>query len=504
MEPLIVLLMLVLVIRWLMLRGRFSDLERQINELASAQDKDVSLRANLVQRVFALEQERKKNTAVPEQTPARVAVAKELVRDALAPVAPAAEITPLSIASAEIAPAPPVEPPAATLGAAPWLEPLATPDIQAAQAPPVEVPFRTVTASLPTSDVVSHVVPPSETPAFRAAAVEAAPVQPVETPEIAQPEPEIAAAVAEASEAPPPVVTPVPPAPEIRVFRAPAIETARVQPLEAPAPGPVTPPPEPVVAVLSAPPSAPVREPEDVGPTGVPDDTWAHSIDDASSDANPATVPPGRSAGSVERGSSDYDIRQTFSAAVSYSIPAPASGVWKAMFGNWWTDLIVYARTAPPVNVVSGQDPFGNFLSGASSVQRPNLVSGAPLWIADPNVADGKRINKAAFATPTGAVQGNLGRNTLRGFGATQVDLTLRRQFKLRERLALQARADLFNIFNHPNFGPPINYLISPLFGQSTQMLGASLGSGGQNGGLNPLYQIGGPRSAQLALKLLF
>jgi hypothetical protein len=34
--------------------------------------------------------------------------------------------------------------------------------------------------------------------------------------------------------------------------------------------------------------------------------------------------------------------------------------------------------------------------------------------------------------------------------------------------------------------------------------LGASLGSGGQNGGLNPLYQIGGPRSAQLALKLIF
>ena len=54
------------------------------------------------------------------------------------------------------------------------------------------------------------------------------------------------------------------------------------------------------------------------------------------------------------------------------------------------------------------------------------------------------------------------------------------------------------------NFGPPINYLSSPQFGQSTQMLGASLGSGGQTGGLTPLYRIGGPRSAQLALKLLF
>jgi hypothetical protein len=84
------------------------------------------------------------------------------------------------------------------------------------------------------------------------------------------------------------------------------------------------------------------------------------------------------------------------------------------------------------------------------------------------------------------------------------VDFALRRQFRLRERLSLQARAELFNIFNHPNFGSPINYLSSPLFGQSTQMLGASLGSGGQNGGLNPLYQIGWPRSAQLALKLQF
>jgi hypothetical protein len=46
--------------------------------------------------------------------------------------------------------------------------------------------------------------------------------------------------------------------------------------------------------------------------------------------------------------------------------------------------------------------------------------------------------------------------------------------------------------------------MTSPLFGQSTQMLGASLGGGGQTGGLNLLYQIGGPRSVQLALKLVF
>ena len=113
-------------------------------------------------------------------------------------------------------------------------------------------------------------------------------------------------------------------------------------------------------------------------------------------------------------------------------------------------------------------------------------------------------INEAAFSIPAAARQGTLGRNALRGFGATELNLTLRRQFLLTDRVGMQARADFFNVFNHPNFGPPVNFMTSPLFGQATQMLGASLGSGGSNGGLNPLYQIGGPRSVQLALKLTF
>jgi hypothetical protein len=91
----------------------------------------------------------------------------------------------------------------------------------------------------------------------------------------------------------------------------------------------------------------------------------------------------------------------------------------------------------------------------------------------------------------------------LRGFGATQVDLAVQRQFHITERLGLRFRAEFFNIFNHPNFGSPTNTLSSPLFGYSTQMLASSL-AGGSNAGFNPLYQIGGPRSIQLALKLQF
>ena len=89
--------------------------------------------------------------------------------------------------------------------------------------------------------------------------------------------------------------------------------------------------------------------------------------------------------------------------------------------------------------------------------------------------------------------QGDLGRNTLHGFGATQWDMTLRRQFRFTERVSLQARGDFFNLPNHPNFGGPINYLSSPQFGQAAMMLNNYLGTAGQGGGLNPLYQIGGP-----------
>ena len=84
------------------------------------------------------------------------------------------------------------------------------------------------------------------------------------------------------------------------------------------------------------------------------------------------------------------------------------------------------------------------------------------------------------------------------------MDVSLRRQFNLTERVRLQLRAEVFNLFDRPNFGNPVNDLGSSLFGQSVQTLGGSLGAGGVNGGLSPVYQVGGPRSAQFTLKVQF
>jgi hypothetical protein len=78
------------------------------------------------------------------------------------------------------------------------------------------------------------------------------------------------------------------------------------------------------------------------------------------------------------------------------------------------------------------------------------------------------------------------------------MNLAIRRDFPIHERLKLQFRAEAFNIFNHPNFGTIDSLLGDPAFGQATATLANSLGV------LNSLYQQGGPRSMQFALKLMF
>ena len=88
-------------------------------------------------------------------------------------------------------------------------------------------------------------------------------------------------------------------------------------------------------------------------------------------------------------------------------------------------------------------------------MQRPNVVPGVPFYVADPNAPPGGwTINKAAFSISASGL-GDLGRNALRGFGATQIDFTVRRTFALSERVRLQSSAHLFNIFNHPNVRGP-------------------------------------------------
>lgn len=249
--------------------------------------------------------------------------------------------------------------------------------------------------------------------------------------------------------------------------------------------------------------------------------SWSHSIDTASA----SSFGSGTNAliafnPNVNRGPSDFDIRNAFSIALTYDVPAPKNSAFaNAIMRGWSTENILQVRSAPPVDADSL--PFFPLSDGFITNVRPDVVPGIPLYLHGSQYPGGKAFNPNAFTnpptTPAGCNpatdfpcnptrQGNLGRNALRGFGATQWDFAVHRDFPFHESLKLQFRAEMFNVLNHPNFAPPIGDLTDPRFGQSIQLLGQGLsGAFGMGGGaFNPLYQIGGPRSIQFALKLIF
>lgn len=241
--------------------------------------------------------------------------------------------------------------------------------------------------------------------------------------------------------------------------------------------------------------------------------TWSHAIDNGSNVnlPNPYTSVYNPN---WDRGNSDFDIRHNFSAAVTYDVQGTKGRgrLPDALTGGWALDSLFRVNSADPVNVTTGIVPvFGLWWNSDAANQRPDIVAGQPLYLYGSQYPGGKRFNPDAFVAPGDTfTQGDLPRNKLRGFGAWQEDLAIRRKFKLTERFSLLFRAEAFNVFNHSNFGDPgsqsdgTNHINSPNFGLSTQVLSNSLGTGGADGGFSSLYQMGAPRSLQMALKLQF
>jgi hypothetical protein len=240
--------------------------------------------------------------------------------------------------------------------------------------------------------------------------------------------------------------------------------------------------------------------------------TWSHSIDDGSAGSygNSSNLfVPGTNR-NANRGPSDFDIRNAVSAGLTYEIPTASNGIIaSALLHGWSLQSFVLSTSAPPEDIFY-EFTFNPEINGAATNIRPDVVPGKPLYLYGDQYPGGKAFNPSAFTPPPADSSGNplrqgdLGRNTLRAFDVFQWDFALHRDFPVHERLKLQFRAEMFNVLNHPNFGPPLPEIDAPGFGLATKMLGQSLGGIGGVGGFNPLYQIGGPRSIQFALKLMF
>lgn len=240
------------------------------------------------------------------------------------------------------------------------------------------------------------------------------------------------------------------------------------------------------------------------GLTALASYTWSHCIDYGSENFNYA----------YQRGDCDFDVRQGISSALSYNLPNMGGNrALRVLAQNWGIDARFNARSAFPVTLIGDQllQPNGQIFDGGL-----DFIANEPLYLYGSSCASmlqaagelnigqqcpgGRAINPNAFA-PVDSGVGNVPRNYMRGFGAWQLDLAVRRELSVCEGLKLQIRAEAFNTFNHPIFGTVNGTYCSGTgctFGQVTATLANSLGV------LAPLYQMGGPRSMQLSLKLFF
>jgi len=177
--------------------------------------------------------------------------------------------------------------------------------------------------------------------------------------------------------------------------------------------------------------------------------------------------------------------------AVQYSYRIPgfqmAGKVLRGFLSGWQISGFTEAQSGQPFTIRVGVDVLGNGLTAAATASRPNYNPGGIL-IKDPVTGnlrtfviprDGTGIVTAPFVVnpTTGGIVflrnsmekgGNLGRNTFRGPGFANSNMSLSKRFVLPHEMSLQIRGDFINVFNHDNFANPEPNMSSTDFGTQT------------------------------------
>ena len=229
--------------------------------------------------------------------------------------------------------------------------------------------------------------------------------------------------------------------------------------------------------------------------------SWSHSLDNDSSDAFLMWAGPGAGAG-LDHASSDFDLRHSLTAALTYELPARPTGIGALARRMGASIRMVRARSGFPISVLLNEQYQGIALANAF---RPDRLLNQPVWLDDASAPGGKRLNRAAFQAAADGHAGHAGpqlhpglRHGTGGSGAApRVPLS-------RDRKVIQLRLEAFNVLNQANFADPVKFLSSAVFGQSTSMLNLMLGTGSPGSGLSPILQTGGPRSLQGTVRFRF
>jgi outer membrane receptor protein involved in Fe transport len=209
---------------------------------------------------------------------------------------------------------------------------------------------------------------------------------------------------------------------------------------------------------------------------------WSHAFDEGSLGGGESTAPQNVACRSCEYASTNQDIRHTLTMNWVYELPFGegrkhfASGPLQHVFGGWMFSGLLQARTGRPLTM-SVNRSTADLPDGNTSGQRPDVVPGVSPIPDDQN--PGRWLNLAAFAVPARGTWGNIGRNTLRGPGLFQVDLSIQRRFRLGADRNVEWRMEAFNAFNRQNLGNPNTNISSGVaFGRITGPLNLGYGTG--------------------------
>jgi len=167
------------------------------------------------------------------------------------------------------------------------------------------------------------------------------------------------------------------------------------------------------------------------------------------------------------RATASFDTPHNFQLAYVYELPFgkgkrwAASGLSRALLGDWQLNGIFAAFSGRPFTVTAS----GAGLNMPGNLQTADQVKASVAKLGKVG-DDGTWFDTSAFARPTGARFGNVGRNTMRGPTIVNTDLSLFRNFRFTERFNLQFRAESFNLSNTPHFGNPNGNANSSNFGK--------------------------------------
>jgi Carboxypeptidase regulatory-like domain/TonB dependent receptor len=176
--------------------------------------------------------------------------------------------------------------------------------------------------------------------------------------------------------------------------------------------------------------------------------TWAHALDTMTEYRGSVAFDPNNLG--LDYGSSDFDTRHNFNAFLTYDVPGSSHGP-KILTHGWQVSSVLTFHSGQPFNFPNNQ------LSGT---QRPgiNLVADPFAGVSHSfskalggSTPGEQWVNPAAFVVLPAGVPGNLGRNAFVGPGFSDVDLSVIKNIALTERVRIQLRADMFNLFNHIN-----------------------------------------------------